>query len=158
MSQYSLTWEPLTKLLDEGLEDLLFAHWKEVALDQERIPLAPDWSRALTLEHQKILYTAALRDNGRIVGYNSFLVSPHIHYRHTLHAVNDVVYVAPYARGLAGVRLVKGTEDMLKALGVVKVIYHTKLHLTYKGKTVGDLLEKLGYAPFETLYCKMMEP
>ncbi len=152
----SLAWEPIDRLLDEGVEDLLFKHWQEVARDRGRIPLDPDWDKARQLERDKILWTAALRRDGRLIGYNSMCVHPHIHYRTTLHAVNDVVYVDPAERGSAGVRLVKGTEAMLKDMGVVKVIYHTKLTQIGGKHTVGDLLSVLGYTHFENLYCKLL--
>lgn len=152
----ALAWEPIGRLLDEGVEDLLFQHWQEVAMDQERIPLDPDWEFARLQESRGILRTAALRRDGRLVGYNSFCVSPHIHYRSTLHAVNDVIYVDPAERGAAGVKLVRGTEAMLAALGVVKVIYHTKLAPIGGKHTVGDLLAALGYKHFENLYCKLL--
>ena len=152
----ALAWEPIDRLLDEGVEDLLFKHWQEVAMDRERIPLDPDWDRARQLERDKVLWTAALRRGGRLIGYNSMCVHPHIHYRSTLHAVNDVVYVDPAERGAAGVRLVRGTEALLKPMGVVKVIYHTKLAPIGGKHTVGDLLSVLGYTHFENLYCKLL--
>jgi hypothetical protein len=125
-------------------------------MDRERIPLDPDWSFALELEHRKVLWTAALRRDGKLIGYNSMCVHPHIHYRSTLHAVNDVIYVDPAERGVAGVKLVRGTEAMLKPMGVVKVIYHTKLAPIGGKHTVGDLLSLLGYKHFENLYCKLL--
>lgn len=152
----ALAWEPIDRLLDEGVEDLLFKHWKEVAMDRERIPLDPDWNRARALEAAKVLWTAALRRDGRLIGYNSMCVSPHIHYRSTLHAINDVIYVDPQERGLAGVKLVRGVEAMLKELGVVKVIYHAKIAPIGGKHTVGDLLAVLGYKHFENLYCKIL--
>jgi hypothetical protein len=153
----ALAWEPIDRLLDEGLEALLFQHWEEVARDRLRIPLNPDWQRARMLERDKVLWTAALRREGKLVGYNSFCVYPHIHYRQTIHATNDVIYVDPAERGIAGVKLVRGTEAMLKMLGVVKVIYHAKLTpVRGKTNTVGDLLERMGYIHFENLYSKLL--
>lgn len=152
----TLAWEPLTRLLDEGVEDLLFKHWQEVAMDRERIPLDPDWGFAREQERRGVLRTAALRRDGRLIGYNSMCVHPHIHYRSTLHAVNDVIYVDPAERGAAGVKLVRDTEALLKDLGVVKVIYHTKLAPIGGKHTVGDLLAALGYKHFENLYCKLL--
>ena len=152
----TLAWEPIDRLLDEGVEDLLFKHWEEVAMDRERIPLDPDWDFAREQERRKVLWTAALRRDGKLIGYNSMCVSPHIHYRSTLHAVNDVIYVDPAERGAAGIKLVQGTEALLRPMGVVKVIYHTKLKPIGGKHTVGDLLAALGYNHFENLYCKIL--
>ena len=155
---YSLQWEPVEQLIKDGVAELLIKHWKEVALDQDTIPLDPDWKRVIELEHAKMLYSAALRRDGKIVGYNAFAVYPHIHYKSSLHAVNDVLYVDPEERGTAGIRLIRGTEAMLKELGVVKVIYHTKVHVPigHKSGSVGDLLAKMQYKHFENLYSKML--
>jgi hypothetical protein len=154
----SLQWEPVQRLLDDGLEELLLRHWNEVALDKDAIPLDPDWQRIWQLESQGVFWAAALRKDGRLIGYNAFCVHPHIHYRSTLHAVNDVIFVDPAERGLAGVRLIKGTERLLAEMGVKKAIYHTKLHVEigHDQKLVGDLLAKMGYKHFENLYCKMI--
>jgi len=155
-SVYTLNWEPILPLLEEGLADMLLNHWVEVALDKTTIPLDPDWERVYALEQEGKFYAAVLRREGKMVGYNAFAVYPHVHYKSTLHAFNDVVYVDPAERGFAGVKLIRGVEPMLHALGVKKVIYHTKLHV-HVGRAdgvVGDLLDRLGYRHFENLYCK----
>ena len=100
----TLEWEPLRRLLDEGVEELLARHWEEVAVDHDSIPLAPDWDRAFALQAAGVLRTAALRRNGRLIGYNAFHVLQPLHYRMTTHAVNDVLYVDPDERGTAGLR------------------------------------------------------
>ena len=155
----TLEWEPLRALLDEGVEEMLAAHWKEVAVDQELIPLAPDWDRAFKLQQMGILRTAALRRDGRLIGYNAFHVLPHIHYRYTVHAVNDVVFVDPSERGQAGLKLIRGTEQLLREQGVVKISYHTKVHTRVGVKqrsTVGDILSRLGYRLDEEIYSLLL--
>jgi len=156
--KYTLRWEPIQALLEEGIEELLRNHWVEVAMDKDSIPLDPDWDRVFALEDVGEFAAAALRRNGKLIGYNAFAIYPHVHYKSTLHAFNDVVYVDPAERGIAGVRLVRGVEPMLKALGVKKVIYHTKLHVHvgHSEGLVGDLLGRLGYKHFENLYCKLI--
>lgn len=158
-SAYTLEWEPINKLMvEDNLSDLLFNHWVEVALDKDSIPLDPDWERVLELEKAGVFYAAAMRREGKLIGYNAFAVYPHVHYKSTLHAFNDVIYIDPAERGFAGVRLVRGVESMLKDLGVRKVVYHTKLHVHvgHGEKLVGDFLGVLGYKHFENLYCKLL--
>ena len=155
----TLEWEPVRRLLDEGIEDLMAAHWEEVAVDKTEIPFAPDWPRVFALEAQKILYSAALRRDGRLVGYNAFHVLPHIHYRHSTHAVNDVIYLDPDERGFAGIKLVKGTEALLKELGVVKVMYRSKMHVKIGARgesTIGDMLSHIGYRLDEEVFSKLI--
>lgn len=155
----SLDWEPLQQLLDEGIEDLMAQHWEEVAVDKDEIPFAPDWERAFLLERTGILWSAALRKDGRLIGYNAFHVLPHIHYRHSIHAVNDVIYLDPSERGAAGVRLIKGTEALLRELGAVKVMYRAKLHVKLgrkKDRTLGDLLALMRYRHDEDVFSKLL--
>ena len=155
----TLDWEPLRRLLDEGVEELLARHWEEVAVDHDIIPLAPDWDRAFALQAAGVLRTAALRRNGRLIGYNAFHVLQPLHYRLTTHAINDVLYVDPDERGTAGLRLLRGTEQMLRELGVVKVVYHTKLHVAIgaaRRNTVGDMLARLGYRLDEEIYTLLL--
>ncbi len=155
----SLEWEPLQRLLDDGVEDLLAAHWGEVACDKEAIPLAPDWERAFMLQRAGALYTAAYRRDGRLIGYNAFHVTPHIHYRHSAHAVNDVVYLDPDERkGFAGVKLIRGTEALLREVGAVKIMYRCKTHVNigHGEKTLRDLLVALGYRHDEDVLTRLL--
>lgn len=153
----SFAWEPIERLLGEGFEDLLVSHWEEVALEQSIIPLEVDWPRYITMEKAGTLKVLAMRRGARFVGYNAFFISPSMHYRNTLHAVNDVIYVDPEERrGSAGVRLIREADRLLKGLGVVKVVYHIKLHVLADRGTIGKVLQHLGYTEFERLYSKVL--
>lgn len=154
----TLAWEPLQRLLDDGVEDMLVTHWQEVGVDHALIPLDPDWPRAFALQEQGVLHTAALRRDGKLVGYNAFHVHAHIHYRSTSFAVNDVIFVDPHERGTAGIKLIRGVEPMLRALGVVKLLYHTKMHVKvgHSAGTVGDILSRLGYRLDEKIYSLLL--
>jgi hypothetical protein len=160
MTRLELQWEPLDRLIADGVEDLLAAHWEEVALDKSAVALAPDWPKARELERIGILKTLAMRREGVLIGYNAFLITPHLHYRQILQAVNDVIYLDPAERGSAGVRLIRGTEALLRELGVQRILYHTKLHVLLgrrKQGRVGDLLERLGYSHVENIHAKLLE-
>lgn len=152
--------EPLDDLLADGLEDMLFQHWQEVGLDHDAVPLAPDWPYYRAIEKQGIFRMIAMREFGQLVGYNAFFVNRHLHYRHTLHAVNDYFWLAPERRhGWAGVRLLRDSERLLAAAGVVKVMYHVKPHVLLGARrsgTAGDLLVRLGYRHVEDVYSKLL--
>lgn len=155
--QTEIGWSALQPLLDLGLEDLLIHHWEEVALDQGRIPFDPDWDRLRRAERDGTLKIVAARRGGRLLGYNAFFVMGHMHYRSTLHALNDVIYVDPEERkGGLGLRLVRKSERLLAEIGVVKVFYHTKVHVLSERGTVGAVLERLGYTQVERVYAKLI--
>ena len=155
-----IAFEPLSNLLADGLEEMLYDHWQEVGIDHDAVPLAPDWDHYRELEKQGILRIVTMREFDELIGYNFFFVNRHLHYRHTLHAVNDVIWLKPEKRkGLAGVRLLKDSEKMLRATGVVKIIYHIKPHVLLGVRqtgTVGNLLLHLGYRHAEECYSKIL--
>ena len=155
-------WERLDRALGEGLEDMLAAHWEEVALDKDTVALAIDWDRYRRLERDEVLKSVAMRQghNRRLVGYNVFFVSPPMHYRTWSWAVNDVLYLDPaFRNGLAGARLIIEAEKLIRTLEpkIQKIVYHSKLHVFgARGRTVGDLLTKLGYPLIEEVHGKVL--
>lgn len=157
-SDLVIGWEKVGRARADGLDDLLAAHWAEVALDQDRYPLAPDWPRYHALERQGVLRSVSARRKGRLVGYNVFFVQPPIHYSTSVWALNDVLFLHPDHRaGLLGYRLVRAAEELLKGIGVARVIYHTKLHVMLGSKRerpLGDLMKRLGYSQAEEVWGK----
>ena len=154
-------WETIDNALAAGLEDMIALHWDEVALDKTAIPLDVDWEGYRRRERERTFRGIAMRRNGRMIGYNAFFITPTLHYKSTLHALNDVIYVDADERGMAGVRLLRETERLLSTLApLVKVIYHTKLHVVLgqgtKSGTVGTLLERLGYSHIENVHAKLV--
>ena len=61
-------WEPLSRLLGDGLEDLAIQHHEE-AEEAQSIPLALDIPQALAMEKVGIFKIAAARDDGALIGY-----------------------------------------------------------------------------------------
>lgn len=154
-------WVTLARAIDAGVEDLLIRHWEEIALNQDDTPLAPNWGAYRILEQSGVLRMVAARRAGVLVGYNIFTAQPPLHYNTSFWAVNDVLYLDPAERhGMAGARMIRASEPMLKALGVQRVFYHTKIHVHLgQGKargTVGNLLMKLGYAHVEDVFAKTL--
>lgn len=152
-----LTWESLQRLLDEGLAELIFAHWEEVGVDKDVVQFDPDYEHFLRLEKAGSFKIMAMRRLDKLIGYNGFLIHPHPHYRKVLHALNDVIYVDPEERGRSGVRMIKTAEHDLFEWGVKRIMYHSKEHVKVGSKdgTLGDLLALLGYAKMESTYTKV---
>ena len=150
-------WEPLQRLLDEGLDELAFEHWQEVGVDKDRIPYAPDYPAFIDMENRGAFKIMAARRAGRLVGYNGFIIARHLHYA-SCQAVNDVLYVAPDERWV-GVSLIRQAEKLLFQMQVDRIFYHAKLHVKIGSRegTVGDLLTILGYKHIENTYSKLRE-
>lgn len=157
----TFAWETIDQARADGLDDLLALHWEEVALNKDAVPLAIDWPRYRVLEKTGALKALTMRQDGALIGYDVFFVQPTLHYATSTWALNDILYLTPEARkGLAGARMIRTAEQMLRELGVQKVIYHTKLHLNLgrrtDGDTVGRLLAAMGYTHVENVWAKML--
>lgn len=133
---------------------LVEEHWREVS-DIGEVPLDIDWQHYRNLEAGGQLFTLAVRDEGRLVGYVIHLVVYLPHYRTTLVARDDAHYLHPdYRRGSAGARMIRAAERALKVIGVKRILYHTK---TRAGLDRTRLFERLGYQPVETIVSKVLE-
>lgn len=128
----------------EDIQPLLIAHWREIAHYPD-IPLDPDYD--FYLSHPGVrVYTA--RKEGIIVGYGIFIVARNKHYKGSLQAVQDILYVDSVRRGsTVGYRLLKFIHDQLKTEGVDVVYQHVK-----QAHNFGPLLIHMGYEPIETIY------
>lgn len=131
---------------------LLVQHWKEIALNHTDVPLDIDHERYDALDESGALHIVTVRKDGELIGYHVAMVSGHLHYKSTLHAITDVYWVHPNHRaGFTGIRLFQHVEREMKALGVRKLFTGTKVHLD-----MSPLFERLGYRRVEYLYAKLI--
>jgi L-amino acid N-acyltransferase YncA len=132
------------------LERLFPLHWKELALEQDKIPLDVDWPRYAQLERAGILLFVTLRKAGRLVGYFMGFVMPHLHYKSTVTLGMDVYWTHPDIRGgTAARRLMRKVHEEAKVRGAVKAFAVSKDH-----KDSSRLFRALGYRPVETVHTK----
>jgi GNAT superfamily N-acetyltransferase len=101
------------------LRELFPGHHRELALFQDRMPLAPDYAEYVRREREGSLFLTTARWNGRIVAYYVAQVRPGFHYSITLTGTMDILYVVPQFRnrGLA-LPLFRHTEQELRRRGV----------------------------------------
>lgn len=129
------------------------AHWLEVALDHDSVPLAPDIESYNTLEKNGNLHLLVVRKDGKIIGYHIAIIRTHLHYKHTLHAFTDIYYVAPeHRQGMTGVKMFKEAEKSLAQRGVKKMVSGTKTSLD-----MGKIFERLGWRETERTYTKCIK-
>lgn len=151
-----LAWEPLSALLDDGLAGLVMAHHAEVGVFKKEMPLDVDWEGYRKQEHLGFLRVLSARVEGRLIGYNAFLVMPgHLHYKTTPHAMSDAIYVMPdHRRSGAGPMLIaKAEADIIAdyAPRFVRFVYHDKAFLDY----LRSVLIKMNYEHQENIYSKI---
>jgi len=143
--------ERVSDLWDEA-EPLLQAHYAEIAHYQD-IPLDPDKDAYRALEAAGQLRCYTVRDRARLAGYVVFIVRQNMHYKGSLQANQDVLFVLPeYRAGLIGIRLIKEAERRLAAQGVQVVYHHAK-----RTNKVGELLGRLGYDLVDEIRAKRLD-
>ncbi len=131
-------------------KELFVAHWEEVALNKEQIPLDVDYSSYELNDAQGSLHIVTVRKDGTLIGYHASIIKPHLHYVSSLTAYTDVYFLTPENRtGRTGIKLFKEVEKTLKDRGVERIITTTKTHLD-KGK----IFTYLGYKDAERVFTK----
>lgn len=132
------------------MEPILVKHWREIALGHDKVPLDIARERYQHLCDNDLLHVVTARKDGVMVGYHVAIISGHLHYESTLHAITDVYFILPkYRLGFTGIRMFRYIESQMRQRGVKKLITGTKLHLD-----IGAVLRFLGFAATETVYTK----
>lgn len=127
-------------------------HYKEIAHYQD-IPLDVDFDRYHALEDMGVLNIWTARDaDGKLVGYAFYFVNKNGHYRGSLQAVQDILFVRKENRGLLGAKLIKHCDEELRKMGVQVVYHHVK-----KEHNFGPLLERMGYTLVDLIYGRRLD-
>lgn len=151
-------WTPLRKVFAEpNFHDLILEHWHELGLHKDVAPLDPDFARCLACEDAGIFKAWTAYDGQTLVGYCAWFIQPHLHYRSTIYAVEDLFLLsAPYRRGMTGLRLFTTCFPELKKLGVVKCLLHTKVHFERERGGLTKFLVRLGFENTDNLWMKIL--
>jgi hypothetical protein len=139
--------EPLYPFWDEA-QEMFKLHYDEIAQNKNAIKLDPDVSKYKALFQFNALNVYTARDNGKLVGYGVFVVSGHLHYKTSLTAESDLLYIHPdYRKGMAGYKLVKFCHGKLHDSGVQRIMWRMKPHRNFS-----RLIERLGGKLHEYVY------
>lgn len=134
------------------LQALLPEHYKELALNQDQVPLAPQYEVYIERERAGGLLFMVLRDAGEMIGYFIGFIAPGLHYRTCLTCTMDIFYVRKDKRsGSAGIRLFRAVEDELRRRGVQRWFMGSKIHAD-----ASALFKRIGASPVETYYSKWL--
>lgn len=134
------------------LQVLLPEHYKELALNQEHVPLDPQYEIYIDRERKGELLFMVLRERGEMIGYFIGFIAPGLHYKTCLTCTMDIFFVSKDKRtGSAGVRLFRAVESELKHRGVKRWLMGSKLHAD-----ASALFKRIGATPVETYYSKWL--
>ena len=137
---------------DEAVE-LFKRHYEEVAERQDVIELDPNIERYNQLYKAKTLEIHTARDDGKLIGYSLWVVVNHLHYKKSITASSDVIYISPeYRQGMLGYKFIKWTTEEIKKRNPQRILFHMKPFLDY-----GKIVERLGGHYFEKTYSIVLE-
>jgi len=144
--------EPFTDEIIVELQYLIELHYAELTLHKEVVKLDPDWDKYKHLAKLGMIAFITARDDGKLIGYSLFFVSPHIHYKNNIMANNDVIFLHPaYRQGRTGIKLLYKCEEVLQAMNVDKIIWHIKF-----AKDFRNILYRMGYEDEDALVGKII--
>ena len=136
----------------EEMQVLFPLHYDELCVTKD-FPLAPDYDAYRRLAEAGMLRCITVRADDEVVGYILFIIQPHLHYMTCKTAFEDMYFVRKdYRKGRVGIRLFKYAEEVLKGIGVNRIIMHTKIHLDNS-----KLFEYLGYKHTDKLFTKLLQ-
>ena len=137
---------------DEAMQ-LFKDHYDEIAERTDVIELDPNLEQYNMLYEKGMLEIHTARDDGKLVGYSLWFVTKHIHYKKSITASSDVLYISPnYRKGMLGYKFIKWTTEEIKKRNPQRILFHVKPFLDY-----GHLLERLGGNFFEKIYSIVTE-
>jgi N-acetylglutamate synthase-like GNAT family acetyltransferase len=136
----------------DELKPLLHDHYKELALNQDKVPLSPQWHVYQEREARGETIYVAMREAGKLVGYFVGFIAPGLHYSTCLTCTMDIFWIHPDKRGgRLGIRLFKFVEEQLKNRGVDRWFVGSKCH-----KEASWLFEYLRFEKVEVYYSKYL--
>jgi len=133
--------------------DLFEKHYAELAERTDVIELDPDFEKYQKLMDLGMLEIHTARDDGKLVGYSLWMVMNHLHYKKSVTASSDILYIhSDYRKGMFGYKFVKWTTEEVKKRKPQRILFHMKPHIDY-----GHLVERLGGHFFEKTYSIVLE-
>ena len=130
------------------LQALLPLHYAELALNQDKVPLSPQYGIYIARERMGELIFVTLRDAGEMVGYFIGFIAPGLHYSTCLTCTMDIFYVRKDLRtGRAGINMFRFVQRELKRRGVQRWFVGSKVHAD-----ASALFKYLKFTPCETYY------
>lgn len=136
------------------IRQLLDIHYQELALNQDKVPLDPQWDLYENYEDNGRLVYVTLRESGELIGYVISIVAPGLHYKTCLTAHMDILFVRPDKRDVAAkgaLLLVDTLEKELRRRGVQRWFMGTKLH-----KDIGVIFKRRKFTAVEMTYTKWL--
>lgn len=157
--ELTLQWERFSPIVKQ-FPPVFKEHWREIALDQDQIPLEPNYDLYLNADLVGVLQVLTVRFGVLLVGYVFTMVGPALHYNSTIMAEVDMYWLDPAFRsGWTGVKMFTEVIRKMREVGAKKLFISEKIHFHNENdRRVGLLLKRLGFAPVEIKHAMTLEP
>lgn len=135
----------------DNLKGMFPLHYKQLAMDQDKVPLLPAYDIYLQQEDAGNLITMTVRRDGIFVGYFIGFITTELHYQSCLSCKMDIFFIHPDARGdgMPGLRLFRAVEKELRRRGVQRWFVGSKIKAD-----AGALFKRMGFEPIEVYHSK----
>lgn len=125
---------------------LLAEHGRELEYHRDLL-LDPEFSKYELLENSGLLRTYTARDHeNKLIGYALFFFSTHLHFKKTIFATCDILYIQPKRRGF-GLRFLMWCNDNLRRDGAKRIDYYVNENFDYS-----PILRRMGFARSALVY------
>lgn len=135
--------------IEDEIKPLIQSHWEEIAHYKD-IPLDPDWDYYRLLDAKGFLGVYTAREEGKLIGYSIYVVKRNPHYKSSLQASQDIIFISPEKRGF-GKEFINWCDMELKGIGVQAVYHHVK-----KDHDFSPVLRRLGYTLVDLIYARRL--
>lgn len=145
----------------EELKPLFDPHWQELALDQDKVPLDPQYNTYLVRESLGEVLLVVLREAGKVIAYFIGFVAPGLHYKTCFTLTMDIFWLHPNYRDgdslsqleahMLALQLFEAVREEAKRRGVQRSFYGSKLH-----KDASRVFEELGMIEVERYYSQWL--
>jgi L-amino acid N-acyltransferase YncA len=137
---------------NEEAQPLYVLHWKELAVNQDKIRLDIDTERYQKLEDMGMLFVLTVRDAGKMVGYLMAFPITHMHYKTAGQmCLTDMFYILPEYRRGTGAKLFTEFERRMRDRGVVQIMTGCKVHQNHS-----ELFKRLGWTNTDLTFVKVL--
>ena len=149
MKQLVFQREEVTHSLFNEALPLLKEHYREIARFKE-VPLDVDIDQYVACEKAGILKCYTARGEGELIGYSNYIIRAHPHFKSSIQAISDILYISPSHRGF-GKQFLLWCEQQLRDCGVQYVYQAVTPECDF-----GHLLERINYSRVDSTYAKRL--
>lgn len=121
-------------------------HYNEIKDKDSYGEVDADWGAYLELSSQGSCLAFCVYDEGNLVAYSVFVVTPNLNHKTHLDAMNVTMYTYPEYRAKITIKFLRWINKELLEKGVSEIAY------MIKDERIGKLLKRVGMKPTHTLW------